>query len=275
MRVAYEQAVEELRIPPPSVQPNLWENFNRLTGGLREKEFSIVCAPTGCGKTEWLASLSKQLLTQRIRHFVMSVETGHTDWVKRVMSGLAGLDLNTGEAVSVPVIADVTTRFAPLIVEDILRLSLYDNRVPLQTLIADLTVMANEGCKVAILDNLNFFLEIVRASDSIIEMDRVVHELIMFCKRSTMHVILVMHPRKTLDGRVESEFDVKGSSTAVQEAQNVFLFNRPKKEDLEARIRDPFCRELKLAKMRRRGRFVGSTVVFRYRDGQYIEEGIG
>jgi hypothetical protein len=72
---------------------------------------------------------------------------------------------------------------------------------------------------------------------------------------------MVMHPKKTVDSRIESEFDIKGSSTAVQEAHNVFLWNRPNKKDLETNFRHPSDRELKIAKMRRRGKYVGKTIL--------------
>jgi len=83
-----------------------------------------------------------------------------------------------------------------------------------------------------------------------------------------------MHPKKTDHGRVESEFDIKGSSTAVQEAHNVWLFNRPSKAVIEE---DPEkfkqFREIKIAKCRRYGRFVGDFVSFKCIDGvDFVEE---
>jgi hypothetical protein len=94
----------------------------------------------------------------------------------------------------------------------------------------------------------------------------------MFCKRIDMHVIMVMHPKKTDNGRVESEFDIKGSSTAVQEAHNVFLFNRPSLEDQKIGFDRQNHRELKIAKMRRRGKYVGRRLMFKNNNTAYIEQ---
>ena len=102
-------------------------------------------------------------------------------------------------------------------------------------------------------------------------MDRVIHELILFCKRVDVHIIMVMHPKKTEGGRVVSEFDIKGSSTAVQEAHNIFLFNRARatKDGLVT----PSDRELTLNKMRRRGSHVGKTLIFGSTGTRYEEKG--
>src|SRR5581483_2305404 len=246
MREVYKEAIIELGLPYPSINLNDWPLWNAMTGGFRMREFTILCGSTGAGKTTFLANLSAQLLKQKQKHFVMSVETGHTDFMKRVMSVLAGRDLNTGDPVSAEVIARIHMRNAEHLESDTIEFSLYDNRVPVEQLMHDIRYMVKKGCKIAMLDNLNFFMEVTRSADQIIEMDRVVHELIIFCKQVDVHIIMVMHPKKTMNTRVESEFDIKGSSTAVQEAHNIFLFNRPKPDDVKNGVRDQFQRELTL-----------------------------
>jgi twinkle protein len=265
MRQVYVEACEELLIPHPSIKLPDWPMWNEYTGGFRPHEFSIFCGPTGAGKTTWLANVSAQLLKQNVKHFVMSVECGHRDYMKRIMSVFAGYDLNTGDAVNPLLLESLHARHRAVFESDAIEFSLYENRVKLEYLLEDLRYMNKvKGCKVAMIDNLNFFMEVTRSSDTLVEMDRVIHELIIFCKSIDMHIIMVMHPKKTDGGRITSEFDIKGSSTAVQEAQNVFLFNRL--EDA-----GPYCRELKMAKLRRRGHHQGKTVVFESLGTQYNE----
>lgn len=273
MREVYREALRELATPYPSVTLDQWPSFNAMTGGFRAREFSILCGSTGSGKTTFLANLSAQLLTQKVKHFVMSVETGHTDFMKRTMSALVGQDLNTGDPVSPETLAKIHVDNAEHLESDCIEFSLYDNRVSVEQLMHDIAFMVDKGCKIAMLDNLNFFMEVTKSADQIIEMDRVIHELIIFCKQVDVHIVLVMHPKKTMNTRVESEFDIKGSSTAVQEAHNVFLFNRPRIEDVSSNLRSPWQRELTLAKMRRRGKFVGKTLVFDNKDTKYVERG--
>jgi hypothetical protein len=127
---------------------------------------------------------------------------------------------------------------------------------------------------VAFIDNLNFFLEASSGERQNEVMDKVTHDLIIFSKSHDIHIVMVMHPKKTEDGRVESEFDIKGSSTAVQEAHNVFLFNRPSTEMIEGSYATKFDRELKIAKMRRKGRAVGARIILRGINGVRYEEGL-
>jgi twinkle protein len=276
MREVYLQALDELARPYPAIPLESWPTWTRMTGGFRMREYTIFCGPTGAGKTTFLANLSAQLVRQRVKHFVMSVETGHTDYMKRILSALSGKDVNTGDAMSVEFLAKLHTDNAHHLEEDWIEFSLYEDRLSVEQLMHDIEHMVRvRGCKVAIIDNLNFFMEVRSAGDQVVEMDRVTHALIIFCKKIDVHLIMVMHPKKTDGGRVESEFDIKGSSTAVQEAHNVLLFNRPKHEDVESGSRDQFDREVTIKKMRRRGKYVGRTLIFETRaDGaQYVEKG--
>lgn len=268
MRQVYFETIEELAKPYPSIQTSFWPAFNRMTGGFRTREFSILCGGTGVGKTTFLANLSAQLLKQHEKHFVLSVETGHRDFMKRVLSALSGRDLNSGEAIHTEILARVHEEYAAYLESETIEFSLYEDRIPVEQLMHDIRSMVAKGCKIAMIDNLNFFMEVTRGSDTIVEMDRVVHELIIFCKQVDVHIVMVMHPKKTDDGRVKNEFDIKGSSTAVQEAHNIFLLNRAK-DDESGR----FDRELKLAKMRRRGQYVGSTLLFEGVGAQWFERG--
>lgn len=273
-RKLFSDACKELLLPFPATPLDDFPALTRLTGGLRPREFSILCGATGVGKTTFNANISLSLLKQGVSHFVASVETGHTDFIKRMMSAMADEDWNKGDPVALDKLKRFSVDYGRHFQSDALWLSLYENRFSVETLMSDIAWhVEKHGCKVAIIDNLNFFLEITRSADQIVEMDRVIHELIIFCKRVDVHVIMVMHPKKTEHGRVESEFDIKGSSTAVQEAHNVFLLNRPSQDLIDQRFAETGDRELKIAKMRRRGRAVGSRLVLKTQNGVRYAEG--
>jgi len=270
----YAKAYEELLVPPAATHLKRLSKLDQMIGGLRPNEFSILCGATGSGKTTLCSNISADLVQQGIPHYVASVETGPTDYMKRIMSVYAREDLNTGDPIRVEKARGLHAQFGDILQANNQYLALYDNRIPLEKLLADLSHMAIvKGAKVAILDNFNFFLDCVKASDERQEMDRIVHELIIFCKHVPLHIIMVMHPKKTMDGRVESEFDIKGSSTSVQEAQNVFLFNRPHQDLIDAGKATIMSRELKIAKVRRRGKYVGHRLLLNSFDGTSYTEG--
>lgn len=265
-------ALEDIYNPPLGVQLRRWPTFSRYFGGYRPKEFSILCGATGSGKTAMLATMSADLVEQNVKHVVMSVETGPYDFIRRVCSVFAGEDLNTGDPLNLEKQKLILDRAVPQLAKKDLIVSLYENRVPSEMLIEDLIRARQEfGCRVAFIDNLNFFLEVKKAQDMVYEMDKVTHDLIIFCKKIDMHIVMVMHPKKNSnprDLRVESEFEIKGSSTAVQEAHNIFLFNRKKPDD---DFHGAFDRELIIAKIRKRGQFAGESVWFNYDKGAYHE----
>lgn len=275
----FATAVEEMLIPAPSVTIPEFPKFDKTIGGFRAREFTILCGSTGSGKTSLLACLSASFIGRQIPHFVASVETGPTDFVKRVVSCLADEDVNTGDAVPLAKVQSITSRFSDMLGPKVpAYISLYDNRFPVEDLISDLAFLVkHRGVKVAMIDNLNFFMEVTNAANAIQEMDRVVHELVIFCKRVDVHLIMVMHPRKGDDknnNRVLSEYDVKGSATSVQESHNVLLWNRMPAEDKNnpSYFYDPSLRELKIAKMRRRGKAIGKCILFRSTNGvRYFE----
>lgn len=270
-----QQAVSDLLMPAPAVKLLDFPKLTFLTGGLRPKEFTILCGSTGTGKTTLLANLSNSLITQEVPHFVASVETGRHDFIRRIISARVGQDWNTGDAVPLEKIKSYLSESEiQRLKKARLYLSLYENRFTVEQLIHDIEYMVQtHGVKVAMIDNLNFFMAVKSAQDALVEMDRVIHELIMFCKRCEVHIIMVMHPKKTDGGRVESEFDIKGSSTAVQEAQNVILFNRPTAAMVDEGLANFGDREILIAKMRRRGASVGSKVILEALDGVSYREG--
>lgn len=274
----FSSATSYLISPPSATLLPEWDKFNRITGGVRPYEYTILCGATGVGKTTWLSNVGLQLSMQEIPHFVASVETGQFDWVNRLISVGAKEDLNDGDPVPVGKLKGIINGpLESLKLNETTFVSRYDNRFSVEQLMSDIWWHVDKhGIKVAMIDNLNFFLEVTSAQQTVVEMDRVTHELIMFCKRVPVHIIMVMHPKKTDHGRVMSEFDIKGSSTAVQEAHNVLLLNRIGKDLVEANPNqvNPKDRELYVAKCRRRGKFVGSRLQYISLDGVSYDEGL-
>ena len=260
----------------PSTLLKGFPEMMRITGGFRAREFTICCGATGSGKTTLCANISKDLLEQNIPHFVASIETGHLDFIRRIMSAMAKKDLNSGDPVSSEEMKSFFARFAHFFKTDTFNLSLYEDRFSVDLLMADIAwCVIHKGIKIAIVDNLNFFLDVTSIQNQVIEMDRVIHDLVIFCKQVDVHLIMIMHPKKTINGRVESENDIKGSSTANQEAHNIFLWNRPHPDRIKNEIATVYDREFFIAKMRRRGKFVGRTLLMRSLDGvSYTEGGV-
>jgi replicative DNA helicase len=267
----WAKAKKELVSPPRGVPLTWWPRLNEMVGGLRPNELTLLCAPTGAGKTQLLANISAQLLVGKEPHFIAPVETGDSDFVIRVVSCLEKQDLNMGEAISLDSLKVLDAKYSNLFIQKLF-ISNHDNRVEIEEMINILKFMRQvHGITVAILDNLNFFLKVVSSAMEKAEMDNAIHEFVILAKQIPIHIILVTHPKKTDDGRVVSEFDIKGSSTAVQESSNVVLFNRPPQKAIVDGRHLCTDRELVFRKIRRRGIHVGKPIWFAFENGRYLE----
>lgn len=274
MKDAVPYLVDYLCNPPESIKIPGMNLFNECVGGFRSSEYTILCGSTGSGKTSWLSQLSAGLLEAKVKHFVMSVENGHLDYLARVVSVLVNEDLNTGDPVPKEKILRIGANLYEQLFTDYIKFSTYDNRIPLEQLVRDLEWAVANECKIVFIDNLNFFMEVTSEKSAVYEMDRVTHELVIFCKRNPIHIVMVMHPKKGFMGtRVLSEYDIKGSSTSVQEANNILLFNRPDPERVRNGDTKYTDRELYIAKLRRRGKYQGRTLVYNGERPRYEEIG--
>jgi len=267
-----ERVMKNLVSPEPGITLPWWPRLTQTLGGLRMREMTLLCAPTGSGKTQLLANISAQLLLTKVPHFCAPVETGDTDFVTRILSVLDRRNYNTNEKFSIEEAQALFHRHAGTIRNGTLNIATYENYVDVEEM-ANLIRFQNQeyGCKVALLDNLNFFMKVTRAADQLIEMDSAVREFVMLCKEIPVHVILIVHPKKTDGVRVESEFDIKGSSTAVQECANVLLWNRPKPDEVKQQLRLRTDREAVFHKIRKRGEGVGLPIWFAFNNGRFEE----
>lgn len=261
--------------PPRGVGLPWWPKLNHALGGLRPNELTLITAPTGSGKTALLSNISVQLLASGVSQFVASVETGRHDYFLRMASAMDAFDFNSGDPVPVSKCEEFARKHRLDLKKNNAWFAKYDDRVLVEDMVQLLQEQVEQHkIKVALLDNLNFFLKVTSSHMEKQEMDTAIHTFVMLVKKLPIHVILVVHPKKTQDGRVTSEFDIKGSSTAVQEASNVLLFNRVEKEKIESGLFTATHRELMIAKLRRRGKFVGSKFYFMFSEGRYLETSV-
>lgn len=239
-----------------------FERLTRATGGLRPNGFTVICGPTGTGKTTLLANLWIQFTSDGKILFTAPVENGKEDFMDMlvsIVSRKSRLDLTSHDW------EEVRQKYLPTFFSNRQNVfSNHESRVSHLDLLTDIYYNhLTKGTQIALCDNWQFMSDFSDDRNAMAKSDKALHECVVFTKHVPVHIFMVMHPKKTEGGRVESEFDIKGSSTAVQEAHNVWLFNRLKNEkDAPPLTVADFCREISVAKARYNGRSVGSKIIY-------------
>lgn len=252
-----------------------WATFNRAICGFRPHEITCLCGPTGAGKTTLLGSMFVNFIAQGVPSFCAPVEVGQGSFVRKLVSIVSGIPVNSLDG-RWNEIRD--KYFSTFFSNPDHVLTVYESHVSHLQLMADiLHAFETRGTKIALVDNLNFMTRAESDKTETAVVNQVIQDWIRFIKRVPVHVIMVTHPKKTEGGRVESEFDIKGSSTIVQEAQNVILFNRLKEDEPAPNgLAHSYCRELKIAKCRENGRAWGTRILLSLDEKSelYYERGI-
>lgn len=271
---------QELINPPSGIRLPYWDRFNALTGGLRMRELTLLTSGTGTGKTTFLANLATQTAVMGLGSYIASVEIGSVAFVLAMLSVVSKRDLNTGEKFDRETVEAVKKKWLPILRAGRLVFSKHDDRISPEVLTAEI-IEAHEkhGVKFAILDNLQFFSQIVDARQERIEQDRVIRHFVRVVKQYDIHLFLIVHSRKPSNDdnqRIESLSDLKGSKTLSDEAWNIFALNKPKTALIEEGKAQMSDREILILKMRRLGKNVGRSIRFNFQDGRYTEEkGVG
>lgn len=273
----YLQEASKIGKPAKGLPIARWSYLTEALGGFPPNQFSIVCGPSGAGKTTLLASWALDLFSAQVPVYIASIELGAGEFMKKMMS--AGIGKNIAE-VPYSEREQTTKNMYPILGTSMSVFAKYDTRVSHTDMLTDiLHAHRTKGIKIAMVDNINYMMEVKRGTDQNLEMDRAVHDFVVFCKKIPIHIIMVMHPRKTENGRVTSMFDVKGSATSVQESANVLLFNRLDKEidapigPFGERYEHKYCRELLIEKSRFNGRAVGQRIIMAIeKQSEYLKE---
>jgi replicative DNA helicase len=259
---SFKKSFDRATTKQPSYSIPGFSRLSEMTGGLRQNGFSILCGPTGAGKTTLLANLWVKFAGANLPLFTAPVENGKEDFIDMIVSIAAGksrLSMNSRDW------DEFKVEKAPKLFHDRRNVfSNHESRLSHLDLLTDIFhAYKTKGVKVALCDNWQFMLDVKNGRDMNHESDKALHDMVTFSKMVPVHIFMVMHPRKTEDERVNSIFDLKGSSGSAQEAHNIWLFNKLKKsDDAPPMVLPEYCREITVGKARYNGRSTGTKILY-------------
>ena len=257
----FASAMERSERRRPGLQIQGHKHLSAATDGIRERGFTVVCGPSGKGKTTFLANLWHAFHAMGMPIFAAPVENGKEDFLEMLVSIVSGK--NRG-AMTPADWADVKAKHAPYFASRNHVFSNAESRLSHLDMLADiLFAHVTRGTKIALCDNWQFMQDFSDERNAMAKSDKALHEMVVFFKHLPIHGFMVMHPNKDGMERVENGAQIKGSSSSVQEAHNIWLFNPlSEKEDAPFMKEHSLCRELKIEKSRYNGRATGAKIIY-------------
>lgn len=223
--------------------------FDRIFGGIRLGESTIICASSGTGKTVVLCNFIKGILSQDEKVGLFSGELTNASlkaWIYSVIGGAQSVNLDPHPFRKGEFITSIKKEYEDQIDKKVRgRLWIYDGGKSNAYLMLKNFSALNKrfGVKYFFIDNLSILDMSVKGMGQYEAEDHFAKTLAEFCRTHKCHVFLFAHPTKQnlntdadfidRSGRVKpiqryDQYSVRGSATLVNLSHNIMFLMRAK-----------------------------------------------
>ena len=192
-------------------------------------EFSLVTGATGSGKTTFLSQLSLDFLSQGVPTLWGSFEVKNEIFVETMVKQYH-MSAPKNEAQALEAIENLEQ--LPLHLLD------FYGSTPPEEIFETLehSILAHD-ISIMCLDNLQFMLSDQALGYNKFDLqDKVVSQLRRLATKHSVHIFLVVHPKKVEDDHHLNSSSIYGSSKITQEADNVFILQKQQEDTPNFRI---------------------------------------
>lgn len=208
-----------------------WSELDKLIGGIRPKEVTVISADTGAGKTTFCVNLMCNLLKQcKSGYWINSWEMDHEQIVRKVASNVLGYKFKI-EGFN----ESQQKFFREWMQKNNVFINPKRSKADIKTLQKQIELASKVyGVKYIMLDHLDYVSETSSAKENhekIKEVVSAIHELAM---EYEVHIFLIAHMKQSDSMSKVHMGMLKGSSAIKQYADNVFLLenkNSPSSPD--------------------------------------------
>ena len=201
-----------------------WEAVDKIIGGIRPKEYTIVSGLTGNGKSTYSFALVANLLQQEVPCLIISPEMQEQDMITTLASSMLQKKVATGEEID-----EFVDKYKDrLYVANVFGQWTGDKQSTILKYVFELIDHAHrhKGVKFVVIDHLHLFLDSSAPSEKE-AIDAFSRRCVQSAISDNIHIWLVVQPRKLAhDQRKATSRDLKGSSNLEQDASNIICVHR-------------------------------------------------
>jgi twinkle protein len=203
-------------------------DLNERLGGIRDSEVSVLTGDTGSGKTTLCLNLVEDLILRGVPCLVASTEMAPRKLIGKMFSIHSQKNFLKRESMTLDHLMEAMKYFEqqPFYFVDV------RGELPLETIQSVIAYSAKiYGVRFVLLDHLHYFLNVKRAEDERIQIERFMTGITKAALENGVHILLISHPTKQGGDKVTMHH-LRGSSRIYQDASNVAVICRDK--DAEA-----------------------------------------
>lgn len=200
--------------------PTGWTELDRMLGGIREKEMTVISAETGAGKTTFCVNLVCNLLSRSLHGFwINSWEMDHNQIVRKVASQVLNYKFKT---------EGFNERQKNLFRDWMRKNNVFINpkrsNADVKTLRKQVELASMVyGVKYVMLDHLDYVSDTSNAKETHEKIKDVVSEIHEIAMTYDVHIFLIAHMKQNDSATKPHMGMLKGSSAIKQYANNVLL----------------------------------------------------
>lgn len=191
--ISFETIIEE---QPKGVMIDCFPKLMERLYGFREKELTMILAPSGVGKSTVCSILADKFMADGHKIGMIFLEEGNKDTFQRLIA--AELKVNylkfKRKPLSVASSEAIREVYDKITTKDQLVLLDHFGSMPIDSLMAKVKHMVLvEGCKYILLDHLSMVVSGSEVDNERKELDMVMTALASFCAANKVHLIVVCH----------------------------------------------------------------------------------
>lgn len=191
--ISFETVIEP---QPQGVMIDCFPKLMQRLYGFREKELTMILAPSGVGKSTVCSILADKFMSAGHKIGMIFLEEGNKDTFQRLLASELKVNylkfkrnpISVASREAIKVVYDKITRDEKLVLLN------HFGSMPIDSLMSKVKHMVLvEGCKYILLDHLSMVVSGSEVENERKELDMVMTALASFCAANSVHLIVVCH----------------------------------------------------------------------------------